>query len=66
MVMVALTHQIKQTTEKAILIDFCERQIWLPISQLDIDAEGMIWCKKWIAAKNQILPSQQYRSCQVA
>jgi len=62
MVMVALTHQIKRTTDKAILVDLCERQVWLPISQTKIE-EDAIWCATWIAAKNGILPSQQYRSC---
>lgn len=63
MVMVALSDQIKRTTDKAILVDFCERQVWLPISQTNIDDDGLVWCKTWIAAKNGILPSQQYRPC---
>lgn len=69
-IMVAHKDQIIKITEKAVLIDFVEINIWLPLSQIEIkkcgEIEGCIFTNFWMAKQKGILPSQQYRKCVIS
>ena len=61
-ILIAMEHQIFKQTEKAVQIDFCERKVWFPISQIEI-VDGCIYTSFWMAKSKMVLPVQQNRSC---
>jgi len=56
MISVSLLSNVVRETDRAILIDTGDRNVWLPKSQLTIDANGVIFAKQWLADKHGIGP----------
>lgn len=61
-ILIAMEHQIVNRTEKAVQIDFCERKVWFPISQIEFK-EDCIFTSFWMAKSKMILPWNQRRTC---
>jgi hypothetical protein len=61
-ILIAMKHQIINRTEKAVQVDFLERKVWLPISQIEIK-DDCIFTSYWTAKSKMLLPWNQNRNC---
>lgn len=61
---IATVNLIQRETEKAILIDTGDRNVWVPKSLTTTDEQGVIHAPMWFAKKNNI-GCYGYRPCNV-
>lgn len=61
---IGTVQNITRQTEKAILVDVGDREVWVPKSIADIDDEGIIRTPIWFAKKN-VIGFFGYRRCMV-
>ena len=54
MTCISIQENIVRETEKAVLVDIGDRNVWVPKSIISIDERGVIFAPAWFAKKNAI------------